>query len=227
MNIPVNIITVAGGKMPVYKTPGSACADCFARVNEKIKPGETKIIPLGFKVEIPSGYEMQIRGRSGLASKGVKCSLGTVDSDYRGEVGAIISNFSDNDFEINAGDRIAQCTVFPVYLIQFCLVDELSATKRGAGGFGSTGIKEIEKFYEPFSTVREVPLDWLGKLVIVDKSVKMFFKRAWLDRNGFLVFQFGETTSSPTIELNTSSAFQRVTIEGHRFGKEIKEDGNS
>lgn len=135
----INIKIIEDGRYPVYKTNGSAGADCFARMDAVIAPKETAIVPLGFAVEIPNGYEMQIRPRSGLATKGKQAIFGTIDSDYRGEVGAIIYNSSDNEFVVKKGDRIAQCLIAPVIIASFNAVDELSKTERGNGGFGSTG----------------------------------------------------------------------------------------
>src|SRR5574344_1197293 len=139
MEIDVNIKLLEDGIIPVYKTNGSAGADCFSRVDAVIKPRETKVIPLGFAVEIPNGYEMQIRPRSGLATKGKQGLFGTIDSDYRGEVCAIIYNSSDEEFVVNKGYRIAQCINAPVIIASFNAVEELSETERGSGGFGSTG----------------------------------------------------------------------------------------
>lgn len=139
MEINVNIVTMENGIVPIYKTEGSAGADCFARMDAVIAPKETAIVPLGFAVEIPKGYEMQIRPRSGLATKGKQAIFGTIDSDYRGEVGAIIYNSSDEEFVVKKGDRIAQCLIAPVIIASFNAVDELSETERGNGGFGSTG----------------------------------------------------------------------------------------
>lgn len=139
MEIDVNIKLLEDGIIPVYKTEGSAGADCFSRVDAVIKPHETKVIPLGFAVEIPNGYEMQIRPRSGLATKGKQAIFGTIDSDYRGEVGAIIYNSSDEEFVVKKGDRIAQCLIAPVIIASFNAVNELSETERGNSGFGSTG----------------------------------------------------------------------------------------
>ena len=135
----INIKIIEDGRYPVYKTNGSAGADCFARMDAVIAPKETKVIPLGFAVEVPSGYELQIRPRSGLASKGKVCMFGTVDSDYRGEVSAIIHNNTDDAFVVKKGDRIAQCLIAPVIMASFNAVDKLSETERGNGGFGSTG----------------------------------------------------------------------------------------
>lgn len=135
----VKIKLVEGGRIPEYKTDGSSGADCYSRVNDKIRPGETKIIPLGFAVEIPEGYEMQIRPRSGLTSKGKLSIIGTIDSDYRGEVGAIIYNSSEDEFVVSSGDRISQAIISPVIKANFNVVEKLSETSRGSGGFGSTG----------------------------------------------------------------------------------------
>lgn len=137
MNVPIKLIE--GGRIPEYKTKGSAGADCYSRVDDLIFPKETKIIPLGFCVEIPEGYEMQIRPRSGLSTKGKIGILGTIDSDYRGEVCAIIHNNSDEEFKVNKGDRIVQAIVAPVEQVGFYLVNSLSETERGTGGFGHTG----------------------------------------------------------------------------------------
>ena len=140
MNIKIKLIN--GGKLPEYKTKGSAGADCYARLTEKviIEPGDSATIPLGFAVEIPEKLEMQVRGRSGLASKDkVEGFVGTIDSDYRGEVCAILFNRGKVPFEVNNGDRVAQAVVAPVIKANWDVVEELSDTERGAGGFGSTG----------------------------------------------------------------------------------------
>lgn len=142
----VRIKKIENGVIPEYKTEGSAGADCFARIDEKVivKPGDVETIPLGFSVEIPDGFEMQIRGRSGLARKNhvqVFNSPGTIDSDYRGECGAILYNASDEDFIIYPGDRIAQAIIAPVIRAEWELSEDLSETQRGDGGFGSTGVK--------------------------------------------------------------------------------------
>ena len=144
MFINVKIKRIENGWLPTYETEGAAGADCHARIDEKIvlKAGEQVTVPLGFAVEIPEGYEMQIRARSGNARKhgiGVVNGVGTIDSDYRGEVCTILINHSENDFEINPGDRIAQAVIAPVIQARWAEVDELSETARGEGGFGSTG----------------------------------------------------------------------------------------
>jgi dUTP pyrophosphatase len=143
-------------KLPVRATPGSAAADLFACFTDKHKPvvkvgpGRTVIVPTGISVEVPEGYEMQIRPRSGLAVKGIVVANapGTIDSDYRGEVAVILYNNlpsisgTDNDvysLEVRTGDRIAQVLVKPVPPVEYVEVEELSGTLRGQGGFGSTG----------------------------------------------------------------------------------------
>jgi len=226
----IKIKRIKNGKLPEYKTDGAAGADCYARLEKPIivKAGKPETIPLGFAVEIPEGYEMQIRPRSGLARKnGVKTVLGTIDSDYRGEVGAIMFNDTEEDFEIKNGDRIAQAVICPVIKAEWHLTDKLSETERGEGGFGSTGIseeKKVEKFYEPFKTVSEVE-KFIGKDVIVDNKTKGKVNAAFYS-GGFVSVQFTllreNLCCGDSLRMNLVSAFERVTIDGHRFGKEIE-----
>ena len=136
--------TEGAGIIPAYKTKGAAGADICANSSETIvlKPGEFKMIPTGLFFEIPEGYEVQIRPRSGLAAKNgvtVLNTPGTIDSDYRGEIKVILINLGEQDFVINFGDRIAQMVVAPVIQADIKLVHNLSETERGEGGFGSTG----------------------------------------------------------------------------------------
>lgn len=135
-----------GLALPAYETPGSAGMDLRAAVAEDapvtLAPGERKLIPTGLKIALEPGYEAQVRPRSGLALKhGVTClnSPGTVDADYRGEVGVILINQGQDSFEIKRGERIAQMVIAPVTQAVLTEVDELDATERGEGGFGSTG----------------------------------------------------------------------------------------
>ncbi len=133
-----------GAQLPKYQTEGAAGADICAYLDEPmhIKTGEYAAVPTGLFFEIPDGFEVQIRPRSGLAIKnGVTClnSPGTIDSDYRGEVKVILINHGSSDFIIHNGDRIAQMVVAPVIQAVFEQVEDLSVTKRAAGGFGSTG----------------------------------------------------------------------------------------
>ncbi|WKL58492.1 dUTP diphosphatase [Asticcacaulis sp. ZE23SCel15] len=136
----------AGLPLPAYETEGSAGLDLRAAVPEgdpiTLKPMQRALIPTGLKMSVPLGYEIQVRPRSGLALKfGITClnSPGTVDSDYRGEVGVILVNLGAEDFVINRGDRIAQMVVAQHARIDWTVVETLDDTARGAGGFGSTG----------------------------------------------------------------------------------------
>lgn len=170
MNLRVKIKRLKDVELPKYAKPGDAGFDLVAAEDIIIEPGETKVIPTGLAFELPPGYEMQIRPRSGMSRKTkFRVVLGTIDSGYRGEVGVIADNISmveyasmprfnagilagDNDFsitkpvkyeviEIKKGDRIAQGVIAPVETANFVEVDELSDSERGVGGFGSTGVK--------------------------------------------------------------------------------------
>ncbi|WP_407400336.1 dUTP diphosphatase [Treponema sp.] len=143
--VDIKIIASEGAVVPCYKTEGAAGADVCALLEEKIvlKKGQRIIIPTGLFFEIPQGYEIQVRPRSGLAAKNgvtVLNTPGTIDSDYRGELKVILINLGDEDFEINNGDRIAQIVVAPVTVGNFIQTESISVTERGAGGFGSTGV---------------------------------------------------------------------------------------
>ncbi|MBQ9137954.1 MAG: dUTP diphosphatase [Alistipes sp.] len=140
----VNIINRSGMALPQYATPLSAGMDLRAAIEEKITlaPLERAMVPTGLFVELPEGYELQVRPRSGLAAKHgitVLNSPGTVDADYRGEIKVILVNLSNTPFEILPGERIAQAVVAQHAHIEWCEVDVLSDTERGVGGFGSTG----------------------------------------------------------------------------------------
>lgn len=144
--IEIKVVAKEGVPIPCYKTAGAAGADVCACVDSSvvIKKGERKLIPTGLFFEIPEGYEIQLRPRSGLALKNgitVLNTPGTIDSDYRGELMALLINLGEEDFTVNNGDRIAQLIVAPVTLGDFKVVDKLSDTERGAGGYGSTGTK--------------------------------------------------------------------------------------
>ncbi|MFP1130392.1 dUTP diphosphatase [Asticcacaulis sp. W401b] len=136
----------AGLALPAYETEGSAGLDLRAAIAEgevlTLRPLGRALVPTGLKVAVPLGFEVQVRPRSGLALKfGITClnSPGTVDSDYRGEVGVILVNLGTEDFEIRRGDRIAQMVVARHARIEWEVVESLDDTARGAGGFGSTG----------------------------------------------------------------------------------------
>lgn len=136
-----------GLQLPAYETDLAAGADLRAAVSETdpmvLKPGERALVPTGFCMALPAGYEAQIRPRSGLAYKhGLTClnTPGTIDADYRGEVKVLLINHGQEAFTINRGERIAQMVIAPITQPAFEVVTELSDTARGAGGFGSTGV---------------------------------------------------------------------------------------
>ena len=131
--------------LPHYATPGSAGMDVRANLSDTVElaPLERRLIPTGIFVEIPCGYEIQVRPRSGLALKnGITClnSPGTIDSDYRGEINVLLINLSNQPFIINNNDRIAQLVVAKVERAEMILVQQLNETERNAGGFGHTGV---------------------------------------------------------------------------------------
>lgn len=142
----VKIINRSGNPLPAYSTLLSAGMDVRASLQEPIvlKPLGRAIVPTGLFLEIPAGYEVQVRPRSGLAAKkGVTVlnAPGTIDADYRGEVCVILVNLSDQDFVIGNGERIAQLVLARHEVIEWQETSELASSDRGAGGFGSTGIK--------------------------------------------------------------------------------------
>ena len=133
-----------GLPLPAYMSEGAAGADVVAAVAHDvvIAPGERALVPAGFALEIPAGLEVQVRPRSGLALKhGVTIlnAPGTIDSDYRGPVGVILVNLGSEPFVVRRGERIAQLVVAPVVRAQYAQAEELAASSRGNGGFGSTG----------------------------------------------------------------------------------------
>ena len=140
----VKVVNRSENELPRYETPLAAGMDVRANLTESIvlKPLERAMIPTGLYVELPPGYELQVRPRSGLAIKHgitVLNTPGTVDADYRGELRAILVNLSNEPFEIKPGERIAQYVVARHEKVEWEVVEELSETERGAGGFGSTG----------------------------------------------------------------------------------------
>ncbi len=129
--------------MPEYKTEHAAGMDIMAAHGGEIKPFERALVKTGLYIELPEGFEAQIRPRSGLALKNgisIPNSPGTIDADYRGEIGVILINLSNETFVYSKGDRIAQMVVAPVAKAVFEAVDVLGETERGAGGFGHTGV---------------------------------------------------------------------------------------
>ena len=230
----IKIKKIENGILPEYKTNGASGADCYARIEKEIHLNENDVVtvPLGFAVEIPDGYEMQIRPRSGLARKNKAVAiLGTIDSDYRGEVGATIINHSKSVFIIKPNDRIAQAVICPVIRAEWYLTDELSETERGENGFGSTGVSEVkvsynhpvEKFYEPFKNAKEIE-KLIGKEVLIDNKEIAFVKEVYSDRLSMRII-FENKDRDHICNLYSVSAFERVMIDGHRFGKEMEFEG--
>ncbi len=143
----IKIINKSDNPNPSYATEGSAGMDIRAFISEDIvlKPSEIKLIPTGIYLEIPLGYEVQIRARSGLSLKhGIALAngIGTIDSDYRGEIGLIMINYGDEAFTIENGDRLAQMVGVKVESMNLISAEEISVTKRDDGGFGHSGIKD-------------------------------------------------------------------------------------
>lgn len=149
MSLPVEVVRLAHARdlpLPAYGTPGAAGLDLRAAVPEDepvtLRPGERKLIPTGLSIAVPEGYEAQVRPRSGLAVKhGITClnTPGTIDSDYRGEVHALLINHGSEPFEVRRGERIAQMVIARYERAVWREVETLAETERGAGGFGSTG----------------------------------------------------------------------------------------
>jgi dUTP pyrophosphatase len=146
MKIPLKVLPHANDlPLPTYATPGSAGLDLMAAITDEmvIQPGKRAMVPTGLAIALPEGLEAQVRSRSGLSWKHgviVLNAPGTIDADYRGEINVILSNSGDEPFTITRGMRIAQLVVARYEQVEFTCVDELNETKRGTGGFGSTGV---------------------------------------------------------------------------------------
>ena len=155
MSVDVRVKRLPHGKdlpLPTYQSASSAGLDLQAAIAPQttlvIEPGSRELVPTGLAIELPEGFEAQIRPRSGLAlKKGVTLvnTPGTIDADYRGEIGVIVINHGAEPFEIVRGDRIAQMIVAPVVQARLVEVDDLSSSDRGAGGFGSTGVSHSQR----------------------------------------------------------------------------------
>ena len=142
----IKIVNKSKHPLPEYATPGSAGMDLRANIDVPITlaPGERKLIPTGIYIALPVGYEAQVRPRSGLALKhgiGLANMLGTVDADFRGEIGVILINLGQEDFVVNDGERIAQMVIAKHERAEWDVVEELDETERGEGGYGHTGVK--------------------------------------------------------------------------------------
>ena len=144
--IKVNVVNRGHQQVPAYATPQSAGMDLRANLDAPItlRPLERKLIPTGLHIALPEGYEAQVRPRSGLALKHgltVLNTPGTIDADYRGEIGVVLVNLSQEDFVVNDGERIAQMVIARHEQGDFVVVEELDETERGEGGYGHTGVK--------------------------------------------------------------------------------------
>lgn len=145
MSLKISIINKSKHALPAYETPASAGMDLRANLDNPIvlKPLERALVKTGLFIALPEGYEAQVRPRSGLAAKkgiSVLNAPGTIDADYRGEIGVILVNLSTEDFTINDGERIAQMVIARHERADWQVVSELDETARGSGGFGSTGV---------------------------------------------------------------------------------------
>lgn len=143
--IKVKIINRSGFELPAYETPSAAGMDIHAAISEPVtlKPLQRALIPTGIRIQLPQGHECQIRPRSGLALRSgisIVNTPGTVDADYRGEIGVIVINLSDTPFVINPGERIAQMVITDYTHVEWEPVDRLDETRRGEGAFGHTGV---------------------------------------------------------------------------------------
>ena len=144
--IKIKVVNKGHQQLPAYATPQSAGMDLRANIDEPITlhPMERYLIPTGLHIALPEGYEAQVRPRSGLALKHgltVLNAPGTVDADYRGDIGVVLINLSQEDFVINDGERIAQLIIARHEQADFVVVEELDQTERGEGGYGHTGVK--------------------------------------------------------------------------------------
>ena len=144
--VKINVINKSHHPLPAYATEQSAGMDLRANLSEPIvlKPLERYLVPTGLFIALPAGYEAQVRPRSGLAfKKGITVlnAPGTIDADYRGEVGVLLVNLSQEDFVVNDGERVAQMVIARHEIADFIEVSELDETERGAGGYGHTGVK--------------------------------------------------------------------------------------
>lgn len=143
-SIVVPVVRSTENPLPAYETPGCAGMDLRAHLDQALvlAPGDRTLVPTGLRLEIPLGYEAQVRPRSGLALKrglAVLNAPGTIDADYRGDIGVILVNLSREEQVIEPGDRVAQLIFAPVTRAELSIVDHLTDSPRGAGGFGSTG----------------------------------------------------------------------------------------
>ncbi len=126
-------------KVPQMQREGDAAFDLYSVETVSLQPGDRKSIDCGIACEIPSNYKIMVNGRSGMATKGIFCHVGTIDPNYKGMIGAILVNLSDKEYVINKGDRVGQLSLHEIIPTTFEIVDELSSSNRGEQGFGSSG----------------------------------------------------------------------------------------
>ena len=138
-DINVKVMKVEDGQLPIYKRADDCCMDCFSRDNAVLQRGERRLIHLGFAMELPNGWEGVIRPRSGMSAKGIDVAIGTLDTNYRGEVMVNIINNSDFEYRIEKGNRICQLAIRPAPKVYWQEVEELSESERNSDGFGSSG----------------------------------------------------------------------------------------
>lgn len=139
----VNFIKLSeNAQVPTYAKPGDSGADlyCAGADKDPLWPGESRVFWSDIGVELPDGFEAQVRPRSGLSARGIQCAWGTVDNQYRGNIGVCLTNTTREPYQVRPGDRIAQLVIAPVVRASFEEVDALDATERSVGGFGSTGL---------------------------------------------------------------------------------------
>jgi dUTP pyrophosphatase len=144
MSLEIPVTLTSDAVLPAYQTQQAAGMDLCCAIDFSLEPLERKLVPTGLRMAIPTGYEGQVRPRSGLAMKhgiGMVNAPGTIDSDYRGEIGVLLINLGQETVTFHKGDRIAQLVICPVIQGKPIQVEELDQTERGAGGFGSTGKK--------------------------------------------------------------------------------------
>ena len=144
MFLKVKIKQIEGGTLPAYKRSGDVCMDCYSRIESEIPAFGRKLIPLGFALELPADYEAIVRPRSGLTCGGIDVAIGTIDTNYRGEVKACVINDSPETVLVEKGDRICQLAIREVPFVSWDVVDTLTETNRGDKGFGSSGVNDKE-----------------------------------------------------------------------------------
>lgn len=135
----IKVKIIKGGELPKYQRKGDVCLDCYSRIFVTVPKKDRTLVPLGFALELPKGWEAVVRPRSGMTRDKIDVGIGTIDTNYRGEVMACVINNSDEDYKIDAGNRVCQLAIRKAPQIRFYVKEELSKTERGSKGFGSSG----------------------------------------------------------------------------------------